>query len=296
MIWLVGAIAWALLAYGLTTRHLLPVQRATADGRRERTRKSATKTSGWSATRRAMRLLGWTPERLRMLSILSASAVGLLWLLWVQNPLSAGAMAYLGWQLPAWWVESRASRGMATLHRQFAEFVSIVHDQMHSRGATVERALASAADTLTTGPLSPVLLQFKRQTGAKTPLAERLTKLREGIDMPVADFFIQLLRLKDQTGTEDISHAFDSLDEKLQDDERVMATIQGEVRMHSLFLVLGFLVNLAVFPIYRLDPTDWAGIHTHLQILVTGSALVSVVVFSGIRRFTRAQLEAGATA
>lgn len=294
MLWGISGLAWAFFVYGVTTRHLLPLRREPDSGPSGGRRLPGPQPAVWSVTRRAMRLLGWTPERLRFLSFVGAFSAGTLWLLLVQNLFASLAMAYVGWQLPSWWLETRASQGMAELHRQLAELVSLTHDQLHSRGATVERALMSAADTFTSGPLAPILHHYQRQTGTNTPLTDRLTQLREAIDLPVADFFIQLLRLRDQTGTEDMSHAFDSLDEKLQDDERVQAMIQGEVRMHALFLVLGLLVNLAIFPLYRLDGADWPAIHTHLQILVTGSALVTLLVFGGIRRITKTQLMAGA--
>lgn len=244
----------------------------------------------WSVTQRAQELLGWTPKKLRTASVLCAIGLGIGWLLLVQSALAGIAMAYLGWQLPAWWLEMRAGRGLNILHRQLTEFVGIVHDQLHAQGATVEQALAAAADTLTTGLMGPIMQRFKHQTASNLPLVDRLDTLKRAIDFPVADFFFQLLRLRDDTGTEDISHAFDALNEQLQDDERIQVMIQGEVQMHAIILVGGFLANLLVFPIYRLESPDWAAIHAHLTLLLPLSAAVTVIVFGHLRRMNRSQL------
>lgn len=291
--WLIAAAAWAVVIYLWTTRDLLPTRWPKDSDRRVRRTRKTIKESSWSVTARAIRLLGWTPERFRRWSVATALLVGIFWMLLVQNVLAGALMGYLGWQLPAWWLESRAMRGLSDLHRQFAEWVSLIHDQLHSRGSTVDTALAATATSFTTGPLAPVMAEYLRATGSGMPLRDRLAMVRHAIDLPTADFFFQLLLLRDQSGSEDMAHAFDSLDEKLQDDEQVQALIQSEVRMHSLFLVGGFFANLVVYPLYRVTGADWPAIHAHLNVLVTGSALLTVMIFASIRRFIQAQMAVG---
>lgn len=289
MIWVLSALAWAFAAYAGVTRNLLPTRAERAGPRVDSSQNPATE-SRWSVTRRAMELLGWTPQTLRIASIVSATAVGLAWLFIVQSVTAGLAMAYVGWQLPGYWLEMRAGRGLNLLHRQLTELVGIVHDQLHAQGATVEQALAAAADTLTTGIMGRVMQRFKHQTASNMPLVDRLETMARAIDFPVADFFFQLLRLRDDTGTEDISHAFDALNEQLQDDERIQVMIQGEVRMHSLILVGGFLANLLAFPFYRFGSPNWMLIHAHLKILLPFSAVITVIVFGHIRSINRKQM------
>lgn len=293
MIWGVSALAWALAMYLYATRNILPL-RTWRDALRDKTRRIKKSSPAWSVTKRAMRLLGWSPARFRLLSLISAGLLGVFWLLVVQDLLAAAIMAYIGWQLPALWLEIRATRDMGDLHRQFSEFVTLIYDQLYSRGATVDTALTQSATEFTTGPIAPMMAAYLRMAGGGAPLHERLAGLRQAIDLPTADFFFQLLMLRDQSGAEDMSHAFNALDEKLQDDEHLQTTIRGEIRMHSFFLIAGFLANFVAFPLFRFTNTDWAAIHAHLQIVVTGSAVVTVIVFWGIRRFTKAQLQIGA--
>lgn len=289
MIWLLSAIAWALAVYAGVTRHLLPSRTERVAPSRD-TPTQHVNQARWSVTHRAMDLLGWTPQKLRTASVLSAVGVGLLWILMVQSLTAGIPMAYVGWQLPGYWLEIRAAHGLNHLHRQLTELVGLVHDQLHAQGATVEQALAAAADTLTTGMMGTVMQRFKHQTASNMPLGERLEALKRAIDFPVADFFFQLLRLRDDTGTEDISHAFDSLNEQLQDDERIQVMIQGEMRLHALILVGGFLANLLVFPIFRFGTPNWVLIHDHLKWLLPMSAVVTVIVFGHIRSMNRSQL------
>jgi len=293
MMWVLAAVAWAGAAYLWTTRQLLPTRSdGSTDGAGAR-RARAAKPVKWSVTRRAMTFLGWTPTFLRLCSAISAVSVVLVWGLLVQDPLAALCMGIIGWQLPSLWVETRAAQGLSGLHRQFAELVSFMHDQLHSHGSTVESAMMNAAKTFTADPLASILQGYVSSVTSGLSLRERLQRMRRAIDLPTADFFFELLLLRDQSGAEDLSHAFDSLDEKLQDDEHVQSLVQGEVRMHSLLLVAGFLVNIVIFPAYRLDSADWPAIHAHLSALVSLSAVLNVVVFFAIRRFTKMQLTVG---
>lgn len=293
MIWGVSALAWALAAYFAVTRHALPT-RWRPDPGRDRPRRRAARAARWTVTDRARAFVGWSPQRLRTLTGAWAIGVGVGWLLLLQSLPAAAVMAWVGSQVPAWWVERRAAQGLRRLHRQFAEFVSLVHDQLHSQGATVETALQVAAAHFTDGPLAPALRAYQAAAGGGAPLWARLEALRAAINLPTADFFFELLRLRDQTGADDIRHAFDALAAKLQDDEQVQSMIAGEVRTHALILVLGFGANLVALPLYRFNPQTWPVVHTHLPILVAGSAVVTAFVFHGLRRFQRAGLEAGA--
>lgn len=284
---MVSALCLALATYLAVTRHLLP-ERHPAGGRvmRRRPRKDPP----WTVTDRARELLGWSRRRLLLTSWGAASALGLAWALLLQNPLVGLPMGWVGYQLPGLWLELRAARDLATLQRQVGLFVHTAHDHLHARGATVEDALMAATQAVGPGPLSSAMEQYRRHVDAGFSLADRLAALDRAVHWPSMSFFLSLLALRDETGTQSMAHAFDSLMEKLQDDERVQQMIRGELSLYLTILLLSFALDVFIFPYYRVASPQWPLFHRHLALVITATAFASAVVFQGVRKFARAQV------
>jgi len=156
----------------------------------------------------------------------------------------------------------------------------------------VEDALWAATDAVGPGPLAAALDQYRRHVEAGWSLPERLAALDRTVQWPSLSFFLSLLALRDETGTASMAQAFDSLQEKLQDDERIQATIRGELTLNMTVLLLSFALVVGIWPYYRLVSPNWPLYHAHLAILTTLSGFVAAVIFQGIHRFTRAQVAA----
>jgi Flp pilus assembly protein TadB len=288
----VAAALMALAAFLWATRDALPAWTWRRREGRARERRAGGKAE-WNVTVRSCRILGIPPSRLRLYSALSAVAVAGLWALLVENLAAGLVMAAVGWQLPGMWVEMRASGTLDQLQRQVSTFVSAVNDALHGRSATAEEAMATACQAVASGPLKPAADQFLRRTEAGVPFPERLSLFADEVDMPGVSFFADLMTLRDATGVERMARAFDLLDEKFREDERLVAQIRGEFLVYSGILVLAAGFNLVVYPGYRvLDPSAWPLIAGHLGVLEFGNAVGSAVVLTGVRRFLRARVNA----
>ena len=287
MLGLIGSALLALAVYGLITRNLLPA-RVSPDGHPLRSGSGKPRT--WSVTFRACEVLGWSPRRLRTWSWVSALAAGIGWAVLLQDPLAGLAVGWIGYQLPGFLLELRAAQTLSVLQRQIGMFIGTVHDHLHARGATVEDALWAASLAISEGPLAPAMAQYRRQADTHVSLHDRLTALERGINWPTVAFFFSLLRLRDETGTAAMAHAFESLTEKLQDDERIQQTVRGELSMYLSILLIAWTATMAIFPYDRLTSATWPAFDHHLGVLVTVAALGSAVVFHGVRKFARMQV------
>ena len=283
-----SALCWAVAVYLWSLRRLPPPVKTAAS-----TTKRADKVRAWSITRRSAQLLGWSEGKFRLASAVSAVLTGVLWYLLVQNSLAALFMVAIGWQLPGYWVEGRASKQLSRMQRQIALFVSTVHDHLHARGATVEDAMMAGVQSITEDPLRPAMQRWLVLTQSNVPFIDRLTQLERQIDLPMFSFFTTLIQIKNSTGIKSMAHAFDVLTEKLQDDERMQAMVQGELSLYRIIVVGGLLLDLAVFPGFRLLSPHWTIIHAHLGFFIDLAAVGSVVVFTGLRRFSQAGMTLG---
>ena len=284
---LLAAVSLGLATYLGVTASLLPSRAAPLPKARALRR---VRPAVWSVTDRARQLLGWSVRRLRLTQAVSTAVVGLGMALLVQDPLVALPYGWIGYQLPGLYLALRASRDLARLQRQIALFVGAVHDHLHARGATVEDALMAATDAVGQGPLHAAMMQYRQHVDTGWPMAERLAALDRTVNWPSLRFFLSLLALRDETGATGMAHAFDSLQDKLQDDERIQATIRGELSMYLMVLLVSFALVVGVFPYYRLTSPNWPLYHAHLSILVTVAGFTGAFVFHGIARFTQAQV------
>lgn len=285
MLGLIGSMLLAVAVYGIITRDGLP-SRVSLDARKQRPGKP----KPWSVTLRACDVLGWSPTRLRAWSWASALAAGMGWAVLLQDPLAGLPVGWIGYQLPGFVLELRASQILALLQRQIGLLIGTVHDHLHARGATVEDALWAASLAIAEGPLAHAMAQYRRQVETNVSLHDRLTALERGINWPTVAFFFSLLRLRDETGTAAMAHAFESLTEKLQDDERIQQTVRGELSMYLSVLLVSWAATMAIFPYDRLTSATWPAFHHHLGILVTLAAFGSAIVFHGVRKFARMEV------
>lgn len=285
MLGLVGAVLLAIAVYAQVTRDLLP-PRAASPARRRRPEKPRP----WSVTLRACEVMGWSTTRLRVWSWGSALAAGIGWAVLLQDPLAGLPVGWIGYQVPGFLLELRASHTLGVLQRQLGVFIGTVHDHLHARGATVEDALWAASLAISEGPLAPAMAQYRRQVETHVSLHDRLTALERRINWPTVAFFFSLLRLRDETGTAAMAHAFESLTEKLQDDERIQQTVRGELSMYLTVLLVSWAATIAIFPYDRLTSATWPAFHHHLGVLVTLAAFGSAVVFHGVRKFARMEV------
>lgn len=283
-----SALCWAVAVYLWSLRQLPPPVNTAAS-----TQKRAERVRAWSVTRRSAQIMGWSERTFRLASALSAVLMGALWWLVVQNSVAALLMVAIGWQLPGFWVEWRASKQFSRMQRQIALFVSTVHDQLHGRGATVEDAMMAGVQSITEDPLRPAMQRWLILAQSNVPFIDRLTQLERQIDLPMFSFFTTLIQIKNSTGIQSMARAFDVLTDKLQEDERMQAMVQGELSLYRMIVVGGFLLDVAIFPGFRLLSPHWTIIHAHLGIFIDLAALGSVIVFTGLRHFTQAGVALG---
>ncbi len=291
MMIVIAALSFAIATYLWIVGSVLP-QRFTLTPTVAAHKKTRTvqKPQGWSITRRSLNVLNMSQTKFKIISWISAGVVGFGWILIVENIPAGLIMAILGYQLPGLIVEMFATKQLDLLQRQVSIFVGTVNDALHGQGATPEDALLIAARSVQSGPLLPIAEAYLRRTEAHISFNERGRLMAELIDLPSFNFFVELMRLRESTGAEKMARAFESLDEKMQDDERIQTMIHGELSMYMMILVLGLLVDMAIFPIYRISSANWLAIKTHLGILISLTAVSSVIVFSGIRKFARARV------
>ncbi len=290
MIAFVAALALGVAAYLWATRNTLPSRLERAKPRPQAASVQRTASKGWSVTERSCKVLGMPLARLRIYSWLAALVVGMLWWLAVQNLPAGVFMGAIGFQLPGFWIELRAAKALDQLQRQMSVFVGTVNDALHGRGATAEDAMLAAARTVHGGPMAPIAQTYLQRTEAGVAFEDRVRLLGREVDLPSFHFFTDLMQLRERTGVERMAKAFDLMDEKFRDDERMQASVRGELSIYMGMLLGSLAVNVVVFPVTRLTSSGWPLIAAHLGILISLSALGSVVVFSGVRRFARARV------
>lgn len=282
-----AACCLALATYWAMTQHVLPTRRPPREASNPA---GEARRMVWSVTDRAREILGWSRRRLAVWRWISMIAVGLGVALLEQDVFLLVPFGWIGRQLPDLYLELRAAQDLARLQRQVTLFVGAVHDHLHARGGTVEDALLAATYAVGPGPMAAALDAYRRQVESGWSLPERLAALDRAVNWPSLSFFLSLLALRDETGTESMAPAFDSLLEKLQDDERLQAVIRGELAMNMTVLLISFALVIGIWPYYRIMSPNWPLYHQHLSILVTLSGLAAAIIFRGIHRFMRAQV------
>ena len=290
---LLAAIVLALAAYWWMTSQALPerqVVEGAGRGKRPAVRRNP---QGWNITVRSCKVLGISMVRVQMFSWISAVAIGVAWAILVKAPLAGLVMGYAGYQFPGMYVELRASGVLDLLQRQVSIFVSSVNDALHMNGKTAEDAMATACEAVRNGPLEPATRKFLQMTDAGVGFSDRVHLLGNEVDLPAFSFFADLMQIREQTGVQQMSRAFQILDEKFQDDERIITSIRGEIGTYAAILFGAMLLNFLVFPAYRfLDPTEWPIIAAHLGVLIVANTIATVAVLMGVRHFLRARVVA----
>lgn len=288
--WLVlAAVAFGIGTYWWRVGPPLPGRSQT--GQRPRHRIHPLRAEAWSVTQRSLEIVGRSPAWLLRTSWICAGVVGVGWAFLVQTPLAGVPMGWVGYQLPGFWVEMRASTVLDQLHRQLSVFIGAVHDALDSTGATVEDAMLSAARAVHGGPLAPMMQRYLQRTDVNIAFPDRIRFLADEVDLPHFRLFADLMRLREETGRSQMAQAFQTLDDQFRDDEHIQATIRGELNMHMFLLLIGFSIDFLVFPIFRMTSPHWDLIRTHLSIVIMLAGVGTAVVFSGIRRFSRARAQ-----
>lgn len=289
---LAAGIAFAAATYLWTTRRSLPRRPGPSPAAAAAPRRRP-KPTGWSITLRSLKVLDWPVGRFRVVSWAAAGGVGLLWAVVVQNVVAGAVMGIIGYQLPGLIAEMRASKTLDLLQRQVSVFVGTVNDALHARGATAEEALVTAAREIRSGPLYPMAHAYLRRTDAYVAFADRVRLLAQEVDLPSFSFFADLMVLRETTGVERMAMAFDLMDEKFRADERMQATVRGELSLYLWMLLVELGLILGVYPAFRVFSSHWALIHTRLGVFIVLAAVAGVVLFTGVRGFARSRVMAG---
>lgn len=285
MLTLVSAVAFGLAAYLFIVRD--QVQLSTEAVQR-RKRRQASSSPRWSITVRSCKALGVSLRSLSVYSWISAVGMGALWFAIVGRPAAAVIIGYFGYQLPGFAIEWLAARFLDQLSKQASVFVGAVNDAL-GRGATTEEAMIAACQIIKSGPLYPTVQKYLKQTRAQISLQERVALLNREVDLPSLEFFKELIKLRTQTGVEEVGDALEVLNEKLNDDERQRAQMRSQVSMHMGLMAVFFGLNLVVFPGFRFLSPSWPTIQSSLWPLIDFNAAAIAGIFLNIRRFASAR-------
>jgi len=194
-------------------------------------------------------------------------------------------MSTLAYQVPGIWYEQRGSKAFNQLQKQISTFIGAYNDVFFS-GRTVRDALETAARSIKTEPMERFTGMFLRRLSAGENESVALDALAKDMDHPSFYFFADLVKSVRVSG--DKSEGFKELDWKFREEESIQAEIKGEIFMYMAFTIVMFTLDPGVLLVYRLFfPEVYQYIPTHLVWVPILGALGSVVVFNGIRGFSR---------
>lgn len=237
------------------------------------------------ATLQSLKILGIPLLKFKNISVLSGMIGFVVWFFISLNIFSALIMATLAYQLPGMWFEQKGSKALNKLQKQISVFVGSFNDVFFA-GRTVRDALETAAKAVREQPMENYTGMFLRRLAAGESEAVALDLLAKEVDHPSFYFFADLVKSVRVSGAK--SEGFKELDWKFREEETMQAEIKGEIFMYMMFTIVMFSINPAVMLIYRfVFPAIYHDIPTHLGWITILSALGSVIVFHGIRGFSR---------
>ncbi|KLU61688.1 bacterial type II secretion system protein F domain protein [Peptococcaceae bacterium CEB3] len=237
------------------------------------------------ATLQSLRILDVSLIRFKNISTVAALIGFFVWYFVSLNFFSALIMATLAYQLPGMWFEQKGSKALNVLQKQISVFVSSFNDVFFA-GRTIRDALETAAKAVKEPPMERYTAAFLRRLAAGENEAAALDVLAKDVDHPSFSFFVDLVKTVRVSGAK--TQGFRELDWKFREEESMQAETRGEIFMYMMFTIVMFAVNPAVMFIYRfLDPAVYKPVPTHLAWVPILSAVGSVIVFHGIRKFSR---------
>lgn len=237
------------------------------------------------ATLQALKILNVSLLRFKNVSTISAIVGFLIWYLVSLNFAAAAIMAALAYQLPGIWYEQKGAKAFNQLQKQISIFVGAYNDVFFS-GRTVRDALETAARSIKAEPMERYTGMFLRRLSAGENEAVALDALAQEIDHPSFRFFADLVKSVRISG--DKSEGFKELDWKFREEESIQAEVKGEIFMYMAFTIIMFALDPGVILVYRLFfPDVYKYVPTHLGWVTILGALGSIVVFNGIRKFSR---------
>ncbi len=252
---------------------------------REKIKKAKKLRKSRIATLQALKILNVTQVKFKNASILSAFIGFGVWFFVTFNIVAAAIMATLAYQIPGMWYEQKATKAFNQLQKQISVFVGAFNDVFFS-GRTVRDSLETAAKAVRSDPMERYTAMFLRRLSAGENESVALDSLAKEIDHPSFFFFSDLVKSVRVSG--DKSDGFKELDWKFREEESIQTEVKGEIFMYMAFTIVMFSLTPGVLIVYRfLFPDVFRYIPSHLGWVTIMGALGSVVVFNGIRKFSR---------
>ena len=240
---------------------------------------------GKLVTLQSLKILNVSLLKFKNMSTVAAVIGFFIWYLVSLSFPAALIMSTLAYQLPGIWYEQRGSKAFNQLQKQISTFIGAYNDVFFS-GRTVRDALETAARSIKTEPMERFTGMFLRRLSAGENESVALDALAKDMDHPSFYFFADLVKSVRVSG--DKSEGFKELDWKFREEESIQAEIKGEIFMYMAFTIVMFALDPGVLLVYRLFfPEVYQYIPTHLVWVPILGALGSVVVFNGIRGFSR---------
>lgn len=241
---------------------------------------------GNEITLRSLKVLGKSPVTLYIQSWISAIAAGFIWTFIAQSYGAGIIMGFVGYQLPGLWVEKRASRHLDALGSQVSLFVSTVADMLHG-GKTLADAQETGSLLMREAPMKPITEQYLSAIEGMVPIVQATENMAKGVDMPNFYFYADVIAaIKEAGGTG--GRGLQILDWELQEQEEIQADLKGDISLWMGLLLFFLGVTLAGPFVYRFGlPNIWKEIPQHMFWVPIGSAIGTLIVFSGLRRLSR---------
>ena len=242
------------------------------------------KTLAW-VTEQSFRVLGWSPDAVRVASIVSATASALAWWLITRNAVTGALMAAIGWQLPGFIAELRAAGALTTQVRQVSTFISTFADSLET-GHTVGQAVDDGARAVVGAPLQQEAEMIIRRIHGGSSITDALRAMGETVHMPLWDLFVDLVGLNQEMGTS--AALFRDLDWRLQEEDRMQVEFRTLIAAYMAIVALMLAIIVGSAPVQAMsDPRMWHYVTAHLGWIPLGATGIAVLVFGGLRKYAR---------
>ena len=241
---------------------------------------------GHEITLRSLKVLGKSPVTLFSQSWISVILVGVGWTMIAQNYWAGLIMGVVGFQLPGLWVEKRASRHLDALGNQVQLFVGTVADMLHG-GKTLANAQETGSLLMREDPMRPIAKKYLEEVAGMVPIVQATENMAKDVDIPNFYFYTDVIAaIKEAGGTG--GRGLQILDWELEEEEEVQADLKGDISIWMGLLLFFLGVTLAGPFVYRFGlPNIWKEIPQRMSWVPIGSAVGTLIIFSGLRRLSR---------
>jgi tight adherence protein B len=231
-----------------------------------------------------------TPSGLMLVTLISATVLGLAAAIFVDKPYAAPIAACLGAMLPIGYVMNRRNRRLARFEEHFPEALDLLSRAVRA-GHAFQTAMGMVADELT----EPVGPEFKKAFDRQNfglPLRDALNELSDRIGSLDVRFFVTAVLIQRETGG-NLAEILDNLAYVI----RERFKIRRQIRVHTAhgrftaWVLLSLPAALAV--VLTVINPDHMGLLFHErmgQMMILGAIVMQTVGYFWIRKVIKIEV------